>query len=114
MLQAAIALIVKGGADAHMPDRSAARHTPLEAAVVSGYRALSHRLVILVDNRQKAEEKRHALLESFAVASREVQCVVFTFASSVQRTPDQSRAVPHVHGGGEHPFSMPWSSGRKP
>lgn len=71
--QAAIALIVKGGADAHMPDLSAARHTPLEAAVMSGYRALSHRLVILVDNRQKAEQKRHALLESFAVASREVQ-----------------------------------------
>lgn len=55
-----------------MPDLSAARHTPLEAAVVSGYRAMSHRLVIVVDNRQKAEEKRQALLKSFAVASHEV------------------------------------------
>lgn len=73
MPQAAVALIVKGGADAHVPDLSAARHTPLEAAVVSGYRALSHRLVVLVDNRQKAEQKRHAFLESFAVASREVR-----------------------------------------
>lgn len=75
-LQAATALIVKGGADAHLPDLSAARHTPLEAAVVSGCRALSHRLVILVNNRLKAEQKRYALLESFAVASREVQLLV--------------------------------------
>lgn len=73
VLQAAIALIVKGGADPHLPDLSAARHTPLEAAVVSGYRALSHRLVDVVNKRQKAEEKRHELLESFGVALREVR-----------------------------------------
>ncbi|CAN0533180.1 unnamed protein product, partial [Ectocarpus sp. 8 AP-2014] len=53
------------------PDLSAARHTPLEAAVVSGYRALSHRLVILVDSRQRADEKRQASLEGFDMASRE-------------------------------------------
>ena len=74
VLQAAIALIVKGGADPHyLPDLSAARHTPLEAAVVSGYRALSHRLVDVVNKRQKAEEKKHELLESFGVALREVR-----------------------------------------
>ncbi|CAM9826509.1 unnamed protein product [Ectocarpus fasciculatus] len=70
-LKAATALIIKGGADPHIPDLSAARHTPLEAAVVSGYRALSHRLVILVDSRQRADEKRQAILEGFDVASRE-------------------------------------------
>lgn len=58
-----------------MPDLSAARHTPIEAAVVSGHRALSHRLVIVVDNRQKAEEKKQDLLKTFAVASREVPYV---------------------------------------
>lgn len=58
-----------------MPDLSAARHTPLEAAVVSGYRALSHRLVIVVDNRQKAEERKQALLKISAAASREVRYV---------------------------------------
>ncbi|CAM9968881.1 unnamed protein product, partial [Pylaiella littoralis] len=70
--KAALVLIITGGADAHMPDLSAARHTPIEAAVVSGHRALSHRLVIVVDNRQKAEEKKQDLLKTFAVASREV------------------------------------------
>ncbi|CAM9913340.1 unnamed protein product, partial [Scytosiphon promiscuus] len=71
-LKAATTLIVKGGADPHLPDLSAARHTPLEAAVVSGHRALSHRLVVMVDNRLRAEQNRLAKLESLAVASGEV------------------------------------------
>ncbi|CAM9384053.1 unnamed protein product, partial [Hapterophycus canaliculatus] len=71
-LKAATTLIVKGGADAHLPDLSAARHTPLEAAVVSGHRGLSHRLVVMLDSRLRAEQIRQANLESDAVASREV------------------------------------------
>lgn len=74
--QAATTLIVKGGADAHLPDLSAARHTPLEAAVVSGHRGLSHRLVVMVDNRLRGEQSRLANLENLGVASREVLCCV--------------------------------------
>lgn len=86
LLQAAIALIAVGGADAHLHDLSASGHTPLEAAVVSGHRGLSHHLVLVVGKRRRVEEKRQVAMEEFAAAMREVASCVFVHARLLDRS----------------------------
>lgn len=71
-MQVATVLMVKGRADAHLPDLSAARHTPLEVAVVSGHRAMSHHLVTLADTLCRAEKKRREDGEEVAPTAFEV------------------------------------------
>lgn len=84
--QAAIALIAGGGADAHLPDLSVSGHTPLEAAVVSGHRGLSHHLVLVVDKRRRVEEKRQVAMEELAAATKEVASCVFIHARLFDRS----------------------------